>query len=117
MASTAAGGGADDRHSRAVAAAALAAVAPTWLAAGRGARGLWSVAVGALPTVPPHRRLMLLGSLLAALPEVRSFQLIRMRVGVSRVPSLLLAGDFFFPSFLRGAAFVFSYSRRRRTAS
>jgi U3 small nucleolar RNA-associated protein 10 len=66
----AASGGADDRHSRAVAAAALAAVAPTWLAAGRSVRELWSVAVASLPTVPPHRRLMLLGSLLAALPEV-----------------------------------------------
>jgi hypothetical protein len=63
-------GAADDRHSRAVASAALAAVAPTWLAAGRGARELWAAAVAALPSVPPHRRLVLLGSLLAALPEV-----------------------------------------------
>lgn len=53
-----------------MAAAALAAVAPTWLAAGRSVRELWAVAVAALPSVPPHRRLMLLGSLLAALPEV-----------------------------------------------
>ena len=64
---------ADDRHSRAVAAAALASVAPTWLAAGRSVRELWSVAVASLPSVPAHRRLMLLSSLLAALPEVSFF--------------------------------------------
>ncbi|GBF96147.1 hypothetical protein Rsub_08895 [Raphidocelis subcapitata] len=59
----------DDSHSQATAAAALAAVAPAWVAAGRDPSELWAVLAGALGEVPAHRRLALLATLLKALPK------------------------------------------------
>lgn len=61
----------DDAHSQATAAAALAAVVPAWVGAGRDPRDLWESLAGALAAVPPHRRLPLLAALLRALPKVR----------------------------------------------
>lgn len=59
-----------DAHSQAVASTTLAALVPAWLAAGRGSEELWGSLLAALPGLPAHRRLGLLESLLAALPEV-----------------------------------------------
>lgn len=61
----------DDAYSRAVAEAALAAVVPAWTSAGQGAGALWAQVAGALPTLPPNRRLAVLLALLRALPKVR----------------------------------------------
>lgn len=60
-----------DVHSQAVATTTLAALVPAWLAAGRGSEELWGSLLAALSGLPAHRRLGLLDSLLAALPEVR----------------------------------------------
>jgi hypothetical protein len=60
----------EDSHSQAVAAAALAALVPAWLAAGRGSQELWGSLLGALPGLPAPRRLRLLEALRKALPEV-----------------------------------------------
>lgn len=59
-----------DAHSQAVATTTLGALVPAWLAAGRGSEELWGSLLAALPGLPAHRRLGLLESLLAALPEV-----------------------------------------------
>ncbi|KXZ53244.1 hypothetical protein GPECTOR_7g1138 [Gonium pectorale] len=59
----------DDEHSRAVGAAALAAVVPAWVAAGQKPAALWDQVAAALPSLPPHRRLDLLLALMRALPE------------------------------------------------
>ncbi len=61
----------DDEHSRAVAATALAAVVPAWVAAGRRPAELWEQVAAALPPLPPRRRLAVLVALLDALPQVR----------------------------------------------
>ncbi|KAG2446493.1 hypothetical protein HYH02_008484 [Chlamydomonas schloesseri] len=61
---------ADDEHSRAVGATALSAVVPAWVGAGRRPAALWEQVVGALPGLPPHRRLDLLLALMRALPQV-----------------------------------------------
>jgi hypothetical protein len=53
-----------------VASTTLLALVPAWLAAGRGSEELWGSLLAALPGLPAHRRLGLLESLLAALPEV-----------------------------------------------
>jgi hypothetical protein len=63
----------DDSHSSRVAALALAAVVPAWLAAGRDAAALVRGVVETLPRVPQHRRLGLLAALLAVLPEASAF--------------------------------------------
>jgi hypothetical protein len=54
-----------------VAAAALAAVVPAWLEAGRGAEQLLEAVVQRLPGVPPAHRLGMLASVLAAMPQAR----------------------------------------------
>lgn len=64
-----------DAHSQAVATSTLSALVPAWLAAGRGSEELWGSLLGALPGLPAHRRLGLLESLLAALPQVRGLWL------------------------------------------
>ncbi|KAG2486505.1 hypothetical protein HYH03_014807 [Edaphochlamys debaryana] len=61
---------ADDAHSRAVGATALASVVPAWVAAGRRPAALWEQVAAALPSLPPHRRLELLLGLMRALPQV-----------------------------------------------
>jgi len=62
----------DDGRSAALAGAALAALAPAWLGAGRPARDLAAAVVAALPRAPAHRRLPLLAALLPCLPRVRA---------------------------------------------
>ena len=61
----------EDQHSRQVATSAMQALVPAWLGAGRPAQGLWEAIVKALPKVAAPRRLHLLSSLLAAMPQVR----------------------------------------------
>ena len=61
---------ADDQHSSRVSAAAMSALVPAWLGAGRDAAALWREVVHALPEVQPHRRLALLTALMAAMPQV-----------------------------------------------
>jgi hypothetical protein len=70
----------DDQHSQAVSAAAMKALAPAWLAAGREAATLWVQVIGALPGVLSHRRPALLTALMNAVPKVR--EVIRSMQGV-----------------------------------
>ncbi|KAF8067371.1 hypothetical protein HT031_002419 [Scenedesmus sp. PABB004] len=58
-----------DAHSQAVAAAALAALVPAWLAGGRRSEELWAALIDALPGLPGPRRLRLLEALQGALPQ------------------------------------------------
>lgn len=77
---------AEDSYSHAVSAAALGAVVPAWLAAGRDAAALWATVVDALLFVPVQRRLGLLSSLLSAMPEVGACCF------AARLPALLVSG-------------------------
>ncbi len=61
----------DDARSAQLAGAALAALAPAWLAGGRAAGDLASAVTAALPRAPAHRRLPLLAALLPCLPQVQ----------------------------------------------
>lgn len=57
---------AEDQHTQNVATTVLAAVVPAWSAAGKDLSALWTVIVDALPSIPAHRRLGLMNSLLFA---------------------------------------------------
>ena len=59
-----------DQHSSSVSAAAMSALVPAWIDAGRAPADLWHEVVEALPKVQPHRRLALLSPLMAAMPSV-----------------------------------------------
>ena len=56
----------DDSHSHAVAAAALRALAPAWVASGRSMGDLVGAIVGQLPSVSAHRRSALVEALVGA---------------------------------------------------
>lgn len=62
----------NDVHSLRVATSTLASVVPAWLSAGKDLTALWGAVVDALPSLPPHRRLGLLGALLGATPALES---------------------------------------------
>jgi hypothetical protein len=55
-----------------VAAQALSAILPAWIAAGNSLQQLAGTVVAALPRVSSHRRLPLLSALVSALPQVRA---------------------------------------------
>lgn len=59
----------EDMHSMQVATLAMTALVPAWLKAGCQSKDMWQIIVDALPRVTPSRRLSLLSSLLAAMPE------------------------------------------------
>ena len=66
----------NDAHSSQVAAQALAAVVPAWVAGGNALEQLVAKVVAAAPRVPAHRRLPVLSALVSALPGVEGLSVV-----------------------------------------
>lgn len=66
----------NDAHSSQVAAQALAAVVPAWVAGGNTLEQLVARVVEAAPRVPAHRRLPVLAALVSALPDVEGLSVV-----------------------------------------
>ena len=60
----------EDAHSLGVGQAAMRALAPAWLTAGKPPGALIAALISAIPDMAAHRRVALLAALLEALPQV-----------------------------------------------
>ncbi|MEW5318749.1 MAG: hypothetical protein WDW38_009944 [Sanguina aurantia] len=63
--------GGEDSHGQAMAAAAVSAIVPAWLAGGRDASSLWAAVIPSLEGIVAHRRLPLLAMLLSSMTQVQ----------------------------------------------